>query len=221
MANPKVANPAIPPPQPAMPPQQEAATFIPVRKLHAQHTRKQQQRSAGRPELERFRQALARLMHERGMSASDLARKIWGATTDSRGYSVARNRDRLTHYLAGTGYPSAPVVQKIASIFNVDPVMLARDESVLMQQHQENHDGDEEKKVAQIGANISLLTPPGGPPLANITFHRPIPLEYANQIIAIYSEALRAMERAGIAPLEKPKPEKPTENGNGNGNGVN
>jgi transcriptional regulator with XRE-family HTH domain len=203
MTNPKVANPA-------MPSEQETESFIKVRKLNLQPARKpDKSRSAGRPELERFRQALARLMHERGMSASDLARKIWGATQDSRGYSVARNRDRLTHYLAGTGYPSAPVVQKIASIFNVDPVMLARDETVLMQQHQENHDGDEEKKVAQIGANISLLTPMGGPPLANITLHRPIPLEYANQIIAIYSEALRAMDQAGITPPEKAKPPAP------------
>jgi hypothetical protein len=52
-------------------------------------------------------------MLARQMSASDLARAIWGNTTDPRGYLVAKNRDRIGAYLAGTGYPSKETLPKL------------------------------------------------------------------------------------------------------------
>jgi len=58
-------------------------------------------------------------MKAKGVSASDLAAAIWGRSTDSRGYSVARNRDRIGHYTAGTSYPAPENLAKIAEVLNV------------------------------------------------------------------------------------------------------
>ncbi|MCB8829045.1 hypothetical protein LJD47_28955, partial [Escherichia coli] len=43
---------------------------------------------------ENFARRLQQLMVERGLSQSDLARTIWGETTNADGRTVARNRDR-------------------------------------------------------------------------------------------------------------------------------
>jgi len=67
------------------------------------------------PSLE-FANKLRNAMAERKMSASDLARAIWGDTTDSRGYKVAKNRDRIGAYLAGTGYPSKETLRKLCEV---------------------------------------------------------------------------------------------------------
>ena len=64
-------------------------------------------------------------MKRQGMSASDLARQVWGSTTDKRGYSVARNRDRVSHYLAGTSFPEPQNLEAIARILDVPPEELA------------------------------------------------------------------------------------------------
>ena len=57
-------------------------------------------------------------MKREGMSASDLARQVWGPKIDKRGYSVARNRDRISHYLAGTSYPEPQNLQIICKVLN-------------------------------------------------------------------------------------------------------
>lgn len=66
-----------------------------------------------------FAIALRAAMNEAKVSASDLARIVWGSTTDKRGYSVARNRDRIGHYLSGTSYPEPENLQKIADALDV------------------------------------------------------------------------------------------------------
>jgi hypothetical protein len=53
------------------------------------------------------------------VSASEVARRIWGTTKDSRGYDVARNRDRIGHYLAGTSYPEPDNLVKLANAVGV------------------------------------------------------------------------------------------------------
>ena len=62
-----------------------------------------------------FAKKLKDLMRARGMSSSDLARAIWGTTPDPRGYPVARNRDRIGTYLAGTGLPSKETLPKLVA----------------------------------------------------------------------------------------------------------
>lgn len=62
-----------------------------------------------------FADNLARLMQAKGMKQSDLAREVWGTTKDKRGYEVARNRDRISAYLAGAGIPETDNLNKIAA----------------------------------------------------------------------------------------------------------
>jgi len=66
-----------------------------------------------------FANTLRELMLEKRISASDLAREVWGTTKDKRGYDVARNRDRIGHYLSGKSYPGRDNLQKIAKVLGV------------------------------------------------------------------------------------------------------
>jgi hypothetical protein len=79
------------------------------------------------PELEKFRDNLLKGMAAKHMSGSDVARAVWGVKTDARGKQVARNRDRMTHYLAGRGYPRPETVLKLAEVLGLDPKDLERE----------------------------------------------------------------------------------------------
>src|SRR5262245_40305643 len=59
------------------------------------------------------------LMDAAGFSNSELAKRVWGTMLDKRKYQVARNRDRVGHYLNGTGYPNPTNLRKIADVFGV------------------------------------------------------------------------------------------------------
>jgi hypothetical protein len=59
------------------------------------------------------------LMTKLKLNNSDLARRVWGVTTDSRGYTVARNRALIGHYLNGTISPKPATVEKIARALDV------------------------------------------------------------------------------------------------------
>jgi hypothetical protein len=74
-----------------------------------------------KPEYQEFAKLLRNAMLDRKMNASDLARAIWGTTMDPRGYGVARNRDRVGAYLAGTGYPSRETLPKLCEAVGLDP----------------------------------------------------------------------------------------------------
>jgi hypothetical protein len=67
-----------------------------------------------RPEYQVFAERLHEAMLKNKMNASQVAREVWGTTTDSRGVTVARNRDRIRHYLAGTSYPEPDNLKKLA-----------------------------------------------------------------------------------------------------------
>lgn len=62
-----------------------------------------------------FAKRLSVQMQLKGLSQSDLAAKIWGRTKDKRGYEVARNRDRVSAYLAGAGMPEPDNLRKLAT----------------------------------------------------------------------------------------------------------
>lgn len=63
-----------------------------------------------------FAARLKKLMEERGMTQSSLARELWGTIKDGRGYEVARNRDRISVYLAGLGLPEEDNAKSMAKI---------------------------------------------------------------------------------------------------------
>ena len=72
-----------------------------------------------RPEYAPFATALQQAMLKNKLSASEVARRIWGESTDSRGYAVAKNRDRIGHYLAGTSYPEPKNLAELAKAVGV------------------------------------------------------------------------------------------------------
>lgn len=60
-----------------------------------------------------FGKNLNKLMLERGVSASDLARHCFG-TTEEKGFEVANGRDRISKYLHGKSFPEYATLPKIA-----------------------------------------------------------------------------------------------------------
>ena len=64
---------------------------------------------------------LAAQMAARGLNHSDLARAINGTIKDTRGYDVARGRDRIGHYLRGESYPSLDTKYALAKALDVFP----------------------------------------------------------------------------------------------------
>jgi hypothetical protein len=64
-------------------------------------------------------------MTAKGFSNSDLARRVWGETTDNKGYKVARNRDRIAVYLQGKGFPEPATLHKITQKLGVAKEELA------------------------------------------------------------------------------------------------
>jgi len=68
-----------------------------------------------------FADRLAKWMKDKGYSQSKLAREIWGSMKDSRGYDVARNRDRISAYLAGAGLPETENLQKLCDALGCSP----------------------------------------------------------------------------------------------------
>lgn len=75
--------------------------------------------------IEEFSRRLAEQMHKQRLSQSDLARKVWGTTTDARGYEVARNRDRISQYLKARAMPDTSNLVAIANALGCDSDDLA------------------------------------------------------------------------------------------------
>lgn len=65
--------------------------------------------------VEEFARRLHDAMTENGLSQSDLAKKVWGTTTDPRGFEVAKNRDRISQYVNVRSLPDRENSEKIAN----------------------------------------------------------------------------------------------------------
>jgi transcriptional regulator with XRE-family HTH domain len=145
-------------------------------------------------------------MKKLGMSSSDLARQVWGTTTDKRGYTVARNRDRIGHYLAGTSYPEAENLQRLADALHVPVETLAierpalADESAPMSAHGSTQAGQQPDPGL-----LRTTMPRPGADLARFQADRLISQDLAIKLIQLILEDDR--KRAILS-----------NNGNGNGN---
>ena len=74
-----------------------------------------------------FRHRLYQLRRKAGWSQSEVARRIWGETVDGRGYTVAKNRDRISAYEGGRAEPTRENLEAIAELFGVTLAELAPD----------------------------------------------------------------------------------------------
>jgi transcriptional regulator with XRE-family HTH domain len=72
-----------------------------------------------------FGRRLKQLLDQKGMTGSDLARLVWGSTTTKKGYTVAKNRDRISVYIRGKAFPSPLILKKIAAKLGVEIADLA------------------------------------------------------------------------------------------------
>jgi ribosome-binding protein aMBF1 (putative translation factor) len=77
----------------------------------------------------RFHERLHQARQLNGISQSDLAREVWGETTDSRGYTMAKNRDRISSYEKRKSAPSEQSLQVLARFFGLEPHELGPDVS--------------------------------------------------------------------------------------------
>lgn len=69
--------------------------------------------------LSTFAENLRKARVDRGLSASELAREIWGTTVDSRGYKVAKNRDRISVWESGKSVPEPHSLQKLSDVLGI------------------------------------------------------------------------------------------------------
>ena len=72
-----------------------------------------------------FGRRLQQLLDQKGWNYSDLARAVWGHTETKTGYKVAKNRDRISVYVAGKAVPDTRNLKKIADVFGVEVAELA------------------------------------------------------------------------------------------------
>jgi transcriptional regulator with XRE-family HTH domain len=130
------------------------------------------------------------------LSAAEVARRVWGTSTDKRGYEVAKNRDRIGHYLAGTSYPEPENLQKLADAVNVpvDKLAIAERPRPLLTRPPRSV----KETIAELQPeNIQIFLIGDGLEMAALTMiKRPMRTELAMQIIKL----LREDENAGIDP---------------------
>jgi transcriptional regulator with XRE-family HTH domain len=138
-------------------------------------------------------------MKKLGMSSSELARQVWGTTTDKRGYTVARNRDRIGHYLAGTSYPEAENLAKLAAALGV-PV-----ETLAIERPAGVGDPTQPAHAHNDPGLLRTTMPRPGADLARFQADRMISQDLAIKLIQLI--------------LEDDKKRALSDNGNGNGNG--
>jgi hypothetical protein len=160
--------------------------------------------TAARLEYVPFATTLRNAMLKQSLSAAEVARRVWGTHQDKRGYEVAKGRDRIGAYLAGTSYPGPENLQKLADAVEVPLETLeiaARPRPRLTKgprsftlAHEMTHVAmsapTEDVQLVLVGADLAM---------AQLVFKRTIPAQLALKII----ELLRADEMATrIANLE-------------------
>jgi hypothetical protein len=127
-----------------------------------------------RIEIEGFARRLHEFMARKGMSQSDLARAVWGKDTDTRGYEVAKNRDRISSYLRGRSIPEPANMKTIADKLGVTVAELAPDvlASVVDRAH----------------PAVSMSMVAGHSDKTHLQVNKLVPMAVAAKIIALLSE---------------------------------
>lgn len=77
--------------------------------------------------MQNFAANLELVRTHKGLSKSDLAREIWGTYTDSRGYTAAKNRDRIGAWESGRATPTPENLALLSEALDIDANLLAPD----------------------------------------------------------------------------------------------
>lgn len=105
---------------------------------------------------------------------SDLARKIWGTVTDTRGYEVPKNKDRISRWERGDQSPEPHNLQLLAEALDMTPEELAPDLTASA------IDRDDHPAV-----NMTMIQ--GQPGRVHLVVNTLTSLEIASKIIALLS----------------------------------
>lgn len=73
---------------------------------------------------ETFAQRLQQVMRERGITKSELARRLYGTAVNTRGYEQPRNLQQIRRLLDENSTPQISTVQKVAREIGVPPSAL-------------------------------------------------------------------------------------------------
>lgn len=133
-----------------------------------------------------FRQRLFELRQRKGWSQSELARHVWGTVEDSRGYTVAKNRDRISAYESGKAVPERSNLTAIADALGVTVEELAPD--LVM----------ENPNVLSGGAASFRMSMLPGTDRAHIKVDAVVPLAIAVQIATLLKGASERLGGAGF-----------------------
>lgn len=121
-----------------------------------------------------FAKRLRDLRMTKNMSKSDLAKKIWGTTTDARGYEVAKHRARITVWENGEQTPTQENLGALAQALEVSVADLAPDLLAAR--------GPDTKKPAILMSMVD-----GHPGIAMLVINTQTSLKTASKIIDLLS----------------------------------
>lgn len=164
--------------------------------------------TGNRSEYRVFAEALRAAMDRKGLTASDLARLTWGSTTDSRGYSVAKGRDRIGHYLSGASFPNPGNLDELARALDVTPEDLAGAFTGANPGHNPGHNNPGHNPGPRRSTLTFTLLDAD---MVRLTMDQIMPLDLAMQIV----KAVRSMDRPPPGTvISGDKPDVPDDNQN-------
>ena len=139
--------------------------------------------TAGKTAIEKhtdqsFAHKLHAAMARNRMSASDLARAIWGSTVTNTGHNAARNRDRISAYLSGRSTPEQANLEALAKALNMTAEELAPDLTA--------------SAVDRANPELAMTMIAGRADLVHLKVDKLVPLEVASQVVSLISAATKA-----------------------------
>lgn len=127
--------------------------------------------------LESFGDRLRRILIERNMSQSDLARLVFNETrTDNRGYDVVVGKDRISAYVNNRQTPEPKTLKLIAEALKMDPAELAPELVSALNRN-------------SAGPTILIEALSGHTDKVRLQIHQLVPRRIAARIMEILSEA--------------------------------
>jgi transcriptional regulator with XRE-family HTH domain len=127
-------------------------------------------KEADMPKDPAFPDRLQRLMDQKKMTRAELARHIWGTMVDERGYTVARNRQTVSRYLAGKTDPNETTKRLIAEALGVT--------------YKQLYPNDD--PVNRPGSGVTLTSM--GSQRCRVDISLELPMDVATQVIQLVSE---------------------------------
>ena len=129
-----------------------------------------------------FARRLKNLLHEKDLTQSEVAARMWGFTQDSKGANVAKGRDRLSVWCSGKSYPSPKNLKLLAAKLDVTVGELAPPEEI------------REAAAAPREVEVSMLRSPAYPGKTLLQITKLVPHSIARKIDELLEQADKEQE---------------------------